>query len=84
MPLGVREMRLALVKGEAFQESFGHFMIVKVRKYRIKMASVARKSPTDVAGAACVLRPRISNGEIFQERGGGDQKCRISPNCALR
>lgn len=76
----VREMHLVWVKGEVFQESFGCSAIVKVRKCRIKMASIARKSPTDAAEVICVLPSLKSNGEIFQDRDGGIKNAGIHRN----
>jgi hypothetical protein len=80
----VHEMHLVWIKGEVFQESLGCSAIVKVRKYRTKMASIARKSPTDAAEVVCVLRSLKSKGEIFQDGDGRDQKYGNSPKSALR
>lgn len=80
----VREMYLGWVKGELFQESFWGLVTAKVRKYRTRMASIGRKSPTDAVGAVCVSWSGKSIGEIFQDRDDCDRKCRISPESVLR
>lgn len=47
---------LFLTKGEVFQEPFGALAIAKVRKYRIEIVVMGRKSPTDAVGVVSILR----------------------------
>lgn len=75
VPSAVLKMRLLWVKGEVFRETFGSLTIIKVRKYRTKVAATGRKSPADVAKSVRASAGQKLNGEIFQDRGGCDQKC---------
>jgi hypothetical protein len=74
-PSAVLEMHLVWVKGEVFRETFRSLTIVKVRKYRTKTAFTGRKSPAGAAESVRASGSQKSNGEIFQDHGGCDQKC---------
>jgi hypothetical protein len=71
-------------KGEGFQEPFGASGLAKVRKYGTKIASIGRKSPTDLVGVLMVLCGRNSKGEVFRGPSSDAGKLQIWMKTALR
>jgi hypothetical protein len=67
-------IRLVFAKGETFREVYRWLSTGEVREYRIEMAFVTRKSPTDAGCVAVALSLTKVIGEIFQEHAGGDRR----------